>query len=155
MLIASGLLALLIGAALAALLSSVADLGALERPRGGPRRCWRRDPAAARTVDATNAGRRCMDTIRAKFDRFWRPNGPPSPRAIGLGESILLIALFAGYLTRAIVQPVRRGPGVAARAGRGGFTALPGGEPSSRSTCRSRIVLPASRHTKMPARQEP
>ena len=34
-------------------------------------------------------------------------------------------------------------------------TAPPGRAPGSRSTCRSRAALPASRHRKMPARQEP
>jgi hypothetical protein len=40
-------------------------------------------------------------------------------------------------------------------AGRPGPTAPPVREPGSRSTCRSATALPASRHDKMPARQEP
>jgi signal transduction histidine kinase len=91
----------------------------------------RRDPAAARTVAATDEGRQRIDAIRTEFDRFLtaerdlaaareRRSDAAAQRAvaaaaIGLGGSILLIAVFAGYLTRAIAQPVRR---VAAMADR-------------------------------------
>ena len=91
----------------------------------------RRDPAAAQTVVATDEGRRRMDVIRAEFDRFLaaerglaaareRRSDAAAERAIaaaaiGLGGSILLIALFAGYLTQAIVQPVRRAAAMADR----------------------------------------
>jgi signal transduction histidine kinase len=91
----------------------------------------RRDPAAARTVAATDEGRRRMDALRAEFDRFVASEGglaaarqrrsdAATRRAIvaaaaGLGGSILLIVLFAGYLTRAIVQPVRRAAAMAGR----------------------------------------
>jgi signal transduction histidine kinase len=217
MLIASGLLALLIGAAFAVLLSSVADLRALERrarrseevlevanllerqvvdletgQRGfvitGQDRFldpWRRaraaipeeaatlerlvgndpeqreraqrilegarsylrdysmplvatarrDPAAARTVAATEEGRRRMNAIRAGFDRFLtaerdlaavreRRSDAAAQRAIaaaavGLGGSIVLIVVFAGYLTQAIVQPVRRTAAMADRLAAG------------------------------------
>jgi signal transduction histidine kinase len=91
----------------------------------------RRDPSAARTEDATEAGRQRVDAIRAEFDRFLvaehglaaareRRSDAAAQRAagaagIGLGGSILLIVLFAGYLTRAIVQPVRRAAAMARR----------------------------------------
>jgi signal transduction histidine kinase len=91
----------------------------------------RRDPAAARTVAATDEGRRRMEAIRAEFDRFvaserdlaaarQRRSDAATRRAIvaaaaGLGGSILLVVLFAGYLTRAIVQPVRRAAAMAGR----------------------------------------
>jgi len=91
----------------------------------------RRDPAAARTVAATDEGRRRMDALRTEFDRFvaserglaaarQRRSDAATRRAIvaaaaGLGGSILLIVLFAGYLTRAIVQPVRRAAAMAGR----------------------------------------
>jgi signal transduction histidine kinase len=91
----------------------------------------RRDPAAARTVAVTDDGRRRMDAIRAEFDRFLaaerglaaareRRSDAATQRAIaaaaaGLGGSILLIVVFASYLTRAIVQPVRRAAAMAGR----------------------------------------
>jgi CHASE3 domain sensor protein len=90
-----------------------------------------RDPATARTVAATDEGRRRMDDLRAEFDRFLvaerglaaareRRSDAAAERAIvaagiGLGGSILLVLLFAGYLTRAIVQPVRRAAAMAGR----------------------------------------
>jgi signal transduction histidine kinase len=90
-----------------------------------------RDPAAARTVAATDEGRRRMDALRAEFDRFLvAERGLAAARegrsdaaarraivaaGIGLGGSILLVLLFAGYLTRAIVQPVRRAAAMAGR----------------------------------------
>jgi signal transduction histidine kinase len=91
----------------------------------------RRDAAAARTVAATEEGRQRMDAIRAEFDRFLaserglaaareRRSDAAAERAIaaagiGLGGSILLIVVFAGYLTGAIVQPVRRAAAMADR----------------------------------------
>src|SRR6266498_3653979 len=91
----------------------------------------RRDPAAARTVAATQEGKRRVDAIRGEFDRLIgteqglavarqaRADGA-ARRAIGaaaggLAGSVLLIVGLAGYLTRAIVRPVR---GAAAMAGR-------------------------------------
>jgi signal transduction histidine kinase len=84
----------------------------------------RRDLAAAQTEAATDEGRQRMDAIRDEFDRFLaaerglaaareRRSDAAAERAIaaaavGLGGSILLIAVFAGYLDRAIAQPVRR-----------------------------------------------
>jgi signal transduction histidine kinase len=102
----------------------------------------RRDLAAAQTVAATEEGKRRVDAIRAEFDRFMETerglavarqqrSDAAAQRAIvaaaaGLGGSILLVVLFAGYLTRAIVQPVRR---AAAMAGR-----LAGGDLGARTT---------------------
>ncbi len=91
----------------------------------------RRDPAAARTVAATQEGKRRVDAIRGEFDRLIgteqglavarqaRAQGA-ARRAIGaaaggLAGSVLLIVGLAGHLTRAIVRPVR---GAAAMAGR-------------------------------------
>ena len=217
MLIASGLLALLIGAAFAVLLSSVADLRALERRarqseevladanvlerqladletaqrgfvitrEGSFLKPWRqaqvtfpaeaatlerligndpaqqararriveltrsylrdysiplvatarRDPAAAGTVAKTDEGRRRMARIRDEFTSFLaaerstaaareRRSDAAAARAIvaaavGLGGSIVLIVVFAGYLTRAIVQPVRRTAAMADRLAAG------------------------------------
>jgi signal transduction histidine kinase len=91
----------------------------------------RRDPAAAATVAATDEGRRRMDAIREEFTRLLAAErGTAAARerradaaaaraivaaAVGLGGSILLIVVFAGYLTRAIVQPVRRAAAMADR----------------------------------------
>jgi len=91
----------------------------------------RRDPNAARTVGATDEGRERIDAIRLEFDRFLaaeqglaaereRRSDVAAQRAvaaagIGLGGSILLIIVFAGYLARAIVQPVSRAAAMAGR----------------------------------------
>ena len=71
------------------------------------------------------------DAIRAEFDRLVtaerslalareRQSDAAAGRAIaatvgGLVGSALLVLLFAGYLTRAIVQPVRRAAAMAGR----------------------------------------
>jgi signal transduction histidine kinase len=91
----------------------------------------RRDLAGARTRTAIAEGVRRIDTIRAEFNRFVAAeqdvaatrqsrSGTAARRAIfaaaaGLAGSILLIVLFAGYLSRAIVRPVRRAAGMAGR----------------------------------------
>ena len=91
----------------------------------------RRDPNAARTVGATDEGRERIDAIRLEFDRFLAAEqGLAAERehrsdvaaqravaaaGIGLGGSILLIIVFAGYLARAIVQPVSRAAAMAGR----------------------------------------
>ena len=100
----------------------------------------RKDPSAARSVAATDEGGRRTDAIRTEFDQFvTTERGLAAERqersdvvagraimaaATGLAGSILLIVLFAGYLTRAIVKPIRA---VAAMAGR-----LAGGDLSVR-----------------------
>jgi signal transduction histidine kinase/CHASE3 domain sensor protein len=91
----------------------------------------RRDLASARTVAATETGRMRVDAMRLEFDRLigseqsvaltrQERSDAAVSRAIGaavggLAGSVLLIGLFAGYVTRAIVRPVR---GAAAMAGR-------------------------------------
>jgi signal transduction histidine kinase len=91
----------------------------------------RRDPDSAQTVAATEEGRERIDTIRAQFDRLVTTerglaearegrSAAAAGRAVaatvgGLVGSALLILLFAGYLTRAIVQPVRRAAAMAGR----------------------------------------
>ena len=100
----------------------------------------RKDPGAARSVAATDEGGRRTDAIRTEFDQFvTTERGLAAERqersdivagraimaaAAGLAGSILLIVLFAAYLTRAIVKPIRA---VAAMAGR-----LAGGDLSVR-----------------------
>ena len=91
----------------------------------------RRDPDSARTVAATDQGRQRIDAIRAEFDRLVTTerglavaregrSAAAAGRAVaatvgGLVGSALLVVLFAGYLTRAIVQPVRRAAAMAGR----------------------------------------
>jgi signal transduction histidine kinase len=88
------------------------------------------DPSAQST-ELLSAERRQVDAIRARFDRFVsaerrlfaaREQRPATDarRAIvlaaaGLAGSVLLIALFGVYLTRAIVLPVRRAAQMADR----------------------------------------
>lgn len=93
------------------------------------------DPAAAKSEAATDEGRRRTDAIRTEFDQFVateqqlaaareRRSDAAANRAIiaataGLAGSILLIVLFAGYLTRAIVKPVREAAAMAGRLAQG------------------------------------
>jgi signal transduction histidine kinase len=90
-----------------------------------------RDPAAARTVAATQQGTRRVDAIRVEFDQLVATEGglaatrqrrseAAARQAIvaaagGLAGSVLLIVVVAGYLTRAIVRPVRRAAAMAGR----------------------------------------
>jgi signal transduction histidine kinase len=91
----------------------------------------RRLPDRAGTAATVEEGGRLVDAIRVQFDDFLatertlaaarqRDADSDAARAIaaaagGLIGSVVLIGVFAGYLTRAIVTPVRR---VAAMAGR-------------------------------------
>jgi signal transduction histidine kinase len=100
----------------------------------------RRDPSAARTLAATEEGKRLVDAMRAEFARLiateqsleavrQERSDQAARRAIaatvgGLAGSVLLIIGFAVYLQRAIVRPVLA---AAAMAGR-----LAGGELSAR-----------------------
>jgi len=93
------------------------------------------NPAAAKTEAATDEGRQRIDAIRTEFDQFVateqqlaaareRRSDAAARRAIiaataGLAGSIVLIVLFAGYLTRAIVKPVREAAAMADRLARG------------------------------------
>jgi signal transduction histidine kinase len=99
------------------------------------------DPSA-RSVAATDEGKRRMDALRTEFDRFAEPEratvttrqddaDEAARRAIvtatvGLAASIALIAIFGSYLTRAIVVPVRRASRMAGRLAGGDLaTRLP------------------------------
>jgi signal transduction histidine kinase len=91
----------------------------------------RRGSAFASSVSATAAGKQRVDAIRALFDSFLaheralvaarRDNADEDARravvaaSAGLAGSVLLILLFSGYLTRAIVLPVRRAAAMAGR----------------------------------------
>lgn len=100
----------------------------------------RRDPDSARTVSATEGGKRRVDAMRVQFDELMATERSLSlareersdavaRRAhvavvAGLVGSALLIVTFAGYLTRAVVRPVL---GIATAAQR-----LAGGDLSAR-----------------------
>jgi len=91
----------------------------------------RRDLSAARTVTATAEGKRRVDAIRVEFDSLvaterdqavarQRGSDAAAQRAIvaaaaGLAGSILIIVLIAGYLSGAIVRPVRQAAAMAGR----------------------------------------
>ena len=99
----------------------------------------RRDPALAQTVAVTDEGKQRVDAMRAEFNRLvaaerglsatleQRANAAATRASIaaagGLAGSVLLIVLFAGYLTRAIVGPVGRTAAMAGRLAGGDLTA--------------------------------
>ena len=91
----------------------------------------RRDAASVRTAAAMAEGKRRLDAIRAEFDGFVATeqslaearqsqsdtavNRAILAAAAGLAGSIILIFVFSGYLSRAIVRPVRRAAAYADR----------------------------------------
>jgi signal transduction histidine kinase/CHASE3 domain sensor protein len=91
----------------------------------------RRGDPAARSVAATLAGKRRIDVMREDFDQMLSAEQQTAGRlkarvdsaadsaslaaAGGLGGSLILISLYAAYLTRAIVRPVRRAAVMAGR----------------------------------------
>jgi signal transduction histidine kinase len=91
----------------------------------------RRGEPSARSVAVTEEGRRRVDRLRAAFDRLTATEraritareesaDASARRAVaasvaGIGGSILLILAFTGYLTRVIVQPIRRASAMAGR----------------------------------------
>jgi signal transduction histidine kinase len=99
----------------------------------------RRDPGSARTVAATLEGKRRVDGMRAEFDQLMAAerglaatrqaraeaaaNRAVAAAAGGLAGSVLLVGVFAGYLTRAIVGPVRRAAAMAGRLAGGDLAA--------------------------------
>jgi signal transduction histidine kinase/CHASE3 domain sensor protein len=98
----------------------------------------RADPSA-RTVAATAEGEARTRVIRADFAQLLqaeRRTSAASARAsasaahrayagvvVGIGASIALVALYAGYLTRAIVGPIQRAATLAGRVAGGDLTA--------------------------------
>jgi signal transduction histidine kinase len=99
----------------------------------------RRGDPAVRSAASLNEGRRRVDTIRARFDRFVAGERAlyasredradrGARRAIvvavaGLGGSVLLIVLAFAYGLRAIVSPVRRAAAMAGRLAGGDLAA--------------------------------
>lgn len=100
----------------------------------------RRNDPSVHSVAAIEAGRRRVDAIRADFERLdLTERGVAVLRdeqaaatarqavvavAAGVAGSIVLILLFAGYMTRAVIRPVRRAAAMADR--------LAGGELATR-----------------------
>jgi signal transduction histidine kinase len=98
-----------------------------------------RDLTTARSVAATSEGGQRINAIRAEFDRFVgserelaaareQTSDAVAQRAVaaavaGLAGSILLIVVFAWYLNRAIVGPVRRAAIMADRLASGDLAA--------------------------------
>jgi signal transduction histidine kinase len=95
----------------------------------------RRGDPAARSVATTAEGKRRVDALRAQFDALEAnetriasardaSSTADADRAVtgavaGLSLSVPLTLLLAGYLTRAIVRPVRRAAGMADQLARG------------------------------------
>ncbi|MDQ3865391.1 MAG: CHASE3 domain-containing protein, partial [Actinomycetota bacterium] len=91
----------------------------------------RRNDPSARSVARTGEGKRRVDALRAEFDALAeteraeltarQESADAAARraivyaAVGVAASVLLILLFAAYLTRAIVGPVRRAAAMAGR----------------------------------------
>jgi signal transduction histidine kinase len=94
-------------------------------------RAVRRYAAMADRIRAAEEGERRVDVLRAEFNRFtageraalavYQDRVDSTARrsvvvaAVGLGLSILLVAGFAGFLTRAVIRPVRRAAAMAGR----------------------------------------
>ena len=94
-----------------------------------------RDDPSATTVAATAEGDARVNVIRAKFAQLFeaeRRTSAATARAsteaahrayagavAGVGVSIALVALYAGYLTRAIVRPIRRAATLTGRVASG------------------------------------
>ena len=99
----------------------------------------RRNDPSPTTVAATDEGKRRVDALRIQFDGFiaaernlgaarQERSDAATRRAVigaatGIGGSIFLIVLYAGYLTRAIVRPVRRAAVTAGRLAGGDLAA--------------------------------
>jgi signal transduction histidine kinase len=99
----------------------------------------RRNDPFATTVAATDEGKRRVDALRIQFDRLiaaerslaetrQEASDAAARRAIigaatGIAGSIFLIVLYAGYVTRAIVRPVRRAAVTAGRLAGGDLAA--------------------------------
>jgi signal transduction histidine kinase len=99
----------------------------------------RRGDTAARSVAVTAEGKRRIDALRAEFEAFSASErnllaerqseaDVAARRAVaaglvGLAGSILIVLLFAAYMARLIVVPLRRAAGMAGRLAGGDLTA--------------------------------
>jgi CHASE3 domain sensor protein len=98
----------------------------------------RRDPGRARTVAVTEEGKRRVDALRNRFERFMAvesqifETGQDRAEAsahwalvaatVSVAGSIALILLSGGYLVRSVVRPVRRASAMAGRVAGGDLT---------------------------------
>jgi signal transduction histidine kinase len=97
------------------------------------------DLTAARTVAVTDEGKNRVDALRTQFDQFVNAETTQARQrqnraatadrrataaaASGLAGSVLLVLVFAGYLTAAIARPVRRAATMARRIADGDLDA--------------------------------
>jgi signal transduction histidine kinase len=95
----------------------------------------RRNEAGTRSVAVTAEGKRRVDDLRREFTSFrtferdvvtrrqrredTNAGRAVAAAAVGLAGSVILILFFGGYLTRAIVQPLRRASRVAGQVAGG------------------------------------
>jgi signal transduction histidine kinase len=98
----------------------------------------RHDPAVG-SFTVTAQGKAQVDALRAQFDRLISDERTASVTtaekssdaaqrayvgaAVGIGGSVALIAVYAGYVSRAIVRPTRRAAAMAGRLAGGDLTA--------------------------------
>jgi signal transduction histidine kinase len=99
----------------------------------------RRNNPSAKSLATTAEGRRRIDALRLEFDEFERAERELVARghvrtedasnraiiaaAVGLGGSIIVIIVLTGYLSFAIVRPVRRAAAMAGALAGGDFSA--------------------------------
>ena len=99
----------------------------------------RRGDPDVRSVETTRRGKRLVDGLRSRFDRYVagerdlltsRQSAADSEAqratvvaSVGLVGSIVLVLMFAAYLARAIVLPIRRAAGTARRIAGGELSA--------------------------------
>ena len=102
-------------------------------------RAARRGDPSVRRVSTAEPGKRRVDAMRIEFDQLLAAERRASASSnasadaaarrasaaatIGLAGSIALIVLYAGFLTRAIVRPVRRAAAMAGRIAGGDLSA--------------------------------
>ncbi|HEX3813559.1 MAG TPA: CHASE3 domain-containing protein [Mycobacteriales bacterium] len=99
----------------------------------------RRGDPAARSPSAVAEGKRRVDAIRADFERLdsaeqeladarensWHAAAQRAviSAVVGVAGSVILVALFTGYLSRSIVGPIRRAAVMSGRLAGGDLTA--------------------------------
>ncbi|MGH3377523.1 MAG: CHASE3 domain-containing protein, partial [Actinoallomurus sp.] len=98
----------------------------------------REDPASARSLATISEGEQRLQPLRTRFDRFMAAQGDlilsrerrssadatnaTILAAGGAGVALVLLLLFSGYLTRAILRPVRRTSEMASNLAGGDLT---------------------------------